>query len=117
MNRLESIQNISRELEQLLDQEISSANRDAVIEQASQLIEQRGQLMASLTPPFSEEETAMGQALIPLNSKIERLMNQLFAELKQEMKQLKKQKRSNRQYQNPYKDVAVMDGSFVDSKQ
>lgn len=116
MNRLQPVQEVTEQLATLLKQEVHAANRELVIEQATELIEKRGEHMTALEPPFTEEELAAGRALIPVNTLIEKRMNELFESLKLEMKQLKQQKKSNRQYQNPYKDVAAMDGTYVDSK-
>jgi len=116
MNRLQPVVDISKRLDALLNDETYDGDRDSLINQATGLIDERGILMEKLIAPFSEEEMQMGKLLIPLNSKIEQRMNMLFNELKLEMKELKQQKRSKQQYKNPYKDVEVMDGMFVDSK-
>jgi len=116
MNRLQPVLDVSKKLETLLYDEEHSGDRESLISKATALIDERGTLMDKLIAPFSEEEMEMGKLLIPLNSKIEQRMNMLFNELKLEMKELKQQKRSKQQYKNPYKDVEVMDGMFVDSK-
>lgn len=116
MNRLEPIMDVSKRLDSLLHSDEHTGDRDELISKATELIDERGVLMTSLVPPFTEEETLMGQELIPLNMRIESRMNELFDELKQEMKELKQQKRSKQQYKNPYRSVEVMDGMYVDSK-
>jgi len=116
MNRLQPVLNVSKKLEALLYDEKHSGDRESVISKATELIDERGMLMEKLIAPFSEEEMEMGKILIPLNTKIEQRMNMIFNELKLEMKELKQQRRSKQQYKNPYKDVEVMDGMYVDSK-
>lgn len=117
MNRLEKLYEVTMELKDLLDQPISSKNREDIIKQITVLIDQRGEQMEKISPPFSTEENEYGKKIIVLNQHIQSKMNQLFAELKQEMKNVKKQKKSKQTYSNPYKDVQLMDGMFLDSKQ
>ncbi|WLV23974.1 flagellar protein FliT [Aciduricibacillus chroicocephali] len=116
MNRLKVIMDVSKKLDELLHSDEHADDRDILISKATELIEERGVLMAELQPPFTEEETNMGKELIPLNTRIEVRMTELFEELKREMKDLKQQKRSKQQYKNPYRHVASMDGMYVDSK-
>lgn len=116
MDRLADIYEITREMEQLFEQEISHKNRAAIISEANLLIEKRGNLINKLTHPFTEEEKQTGEKLVTMNDHIRTKMDMLFGELKKEMKQVKKQKSSTRNYMNPYRDVRVMDGMFLDSK-
>lgn len=116
MNRLKVIYDITLQLKEVVDQEITSQNREQVIEKVNQLVEQRGEHMQALQPPYSKEEKLLGKSLIPLNEAIEKEMQVLFNELKKEMKQVKKQKKSNRTYTNPYEHVQTRDGMFMDSK-
>lgn len=116
MNRLKVIYDVTLQLKKRLDQEITSQNREEIIEQVNQLIEQRGKHMQELLPPYSQDEKELGKRLITLNEEIGNKMHVLFNELKKEMKQVKKQKKSNRSYTNPYKNVQTIDGMFMDSK-
>lgn len=116
MNRLEALYQVTAELQELLEQEITAKNREQVILQVDLLVEKRGKYMEALEPPYTDEEIQLGQQLIPMNEQIQQLMNELFADLKTEMKQVKKQKKSNRSYVNPYKNVQALDGRFLDSK-
>ncbi|GAB3056958.1 flagellar protein FliT [Virgibacillus ainsalahensis] len=116
MNRLQPLYDVTLQLKEVIDQEITSQNRDTIVEQVNQLVEQRGYHMKELTPPYTQEEKYLGEKLIELNVPIQQSMNQLFAQLKEEMKQVKKQRKSNRKYINPYANVRTMDGMFMDSK-
>lgn len=117
MNRLQQTYEITLQLASVLDQDITPQNREAIIFEVHELIEARAVSMEQLQPPFSEEETKIGKALVTMNSTIQAQLEQLFSELKEEMRQVKKQKKSNRNYTNPYKSVQALDGMFLDSKQ
>lgn len=116
MNRLEKIYELTLQIKQLFEQNVDSNNREDVIEQLNELLEKRGEYMKQLTPPYTEEENKLGQQLIPMNEQIEKQIQKVFHELKLEMKQFKKQKKTNHSYANPYKQVQVNDGMFLDKK-
>lgn len=117
MNRLEKLYQITCQLKELLDQDVTAKNREEIIQQMTELIDQRGELMKSISPPYTKEESEMGRKVLELNGFIQEKMNALFNELKLEMKQVKQQRQSKQRYVNPYQDVQVMDGMFLDSKQ
>lgn len=117
MNRLDELYKTTVELKELLDQKVTAKNRDEIIEQMTDLIEKRGEYLATLSPPYSDEENEYGKQIIELNQHIQEKMNALFAELKLEMKHVMKQRQSKQSYANPYQDVQLMDGMFLDSKQ
>lgn len=116
MNRVQAVFDITVKMKEILSQENSPNERDAVIEQIQQLLEQRENLLAELKEPFTVEEKLLGKRLIILNKDIQERMERLFTTLKQEMRQVKKQKSSNKNYVNPYRNVAVMDGMYMDKK-
>ncbi|WP_188454132.1 flagellar protein FliT [Virgibacillus oceani] len=116
MNRLDSVYQITKQLEALLVQTISSKNRETVIGEINILIEKRGKLIKNATPPFNDDEKQTGEKLVEMNNAIQQKMDTLFAELKLEMKQIKRQKKSNKTYINPYEKVNTIDGMFMDSR-
>lgn len=116
MNRLAVLYDITQQLDNVLAQPIQSKEREAIINQVNELIEQRGNHLLEITPPFTEEENRIGKEIVVLNERIQKQMHVLFNELKQEMKQMKKQKKSNQTYTNPYEKIEAMDGMFMDSK-
>lgn len=116
MDRLKVLFEVTKELEDVLNQPITSKNRESIIEQVNHLIEERGQLMETVKSPFTEEEKLMGEKLVIMNETIQSKMTEVLNLLKVEMKQLKKKKKSNQNYVNPYKDVRLTDGMYLDSK-
>lgn len=116
MNRLQSVFDITVNMKEILDKEISSNEREVIIEQLNNLLLQREPLLKHLTSPFSEEEDLLGKKLVTLNQEVQHLMDQLFSTLKTEIKQMNRQKKSNKNYTNPYHNVQVMDGMYLDKK-
>ncbi|HLR52080.1 MAG TPA: flagellar protein FliT [Candidatus Avamphibacillus sp.] len=116
MNRLEKLYKVTKQMEKVVNQEITAENREQVIQTINQLVEQRGMYMKDIIPPYTEAEKAMGEKLIILNKQIQEQLDLLFENLKKEMRQVKKQKKSNQSYINPYQKVQTMDGMFMDQK-
>ncbi|HLS09725.1 flagellar protein FliT [Lentibacillus sp.] len=116
MNKLQTLLDITKQLDQVLEEDAHTKNRDEVIERVNELIEKRGKLLETINPPFSDNEQKLGKNIVALNKQIQGKLNQLFNDLKLEMKQVKKQKKSNRSYMNPYENVKIADGMFMDSK-
>lgn len=114
-NRVKPVFDTTIQMKDLLEKS-SAKTRDADIEQLNALIELRGKQLEQLTPPYNEEEKKLGQELIPINDRVQELMQSIFSELKKEIRQVKKQKSSNQKYINPYKNVQVMDGMYLDKK-
>lgn len=116
MNKLKSVYEITVELKELLDPVITAKNREEVITRLNELIAARGEWVEQISPPYSDEEKALGEEIYSLNTKIEAKMQLIFSDLKQEMRQAQQQKKSQESYTNPYKQVQVSDGTYMDSK-
>jgi len=116
MNRLDALYEVTMKLYHLLNEPVPAKDRETVIKQVNELIEQRGNLLQDIIPPFTEKEKKIGEEIVLFNEHIQKQMHVLFNELKGEMKQVKKQKKSNRTYTNPYKKIGSVDGMFMDSK-
>jgi flagellar protein FliT len=117
MSRLDVLYDITKKIKKILDQSITTKNREAIIEEVTVLIAERGQVMENLTPPFSEQEKLQGKQIVVLNKQIEKEMESLFDILKQDIRQVNKQKESSRSYINPYGNIKSTDGMYLDSKQ
>lgn len=92
MNRVESVYELTMQMKQLLNREITSKTRESIIEQLTTLITQRGISMEALNPPYTEAEKQLGKVLVQVNDEIQLKMQSLFTDLKKEMKQVKMQK-------------------------
>jgi flagellar protein FliT len=116
IDNLKKVYELTLQLEELFQKPITPKNREETIDKLNELIEERGKWMEQISPPYTEEERALGEKIYQMNIGIEENMQQIFTELKQEMKQMKKQKKSHQSYQNPYQHVSVSDGTFLDKK-
>ena len=116
MNRVRPVFEITEKIEKILKDEITSNNRQSVIEEINSLLIEREKYMENISEPYTNEELELGKKLLPINQHIQQEMNLLFTELKVEMKQMKKQKNSNRKYTNPYENVQTVDGMFMDKR-
>lgn len=117
MTELKKVYRVTKELEYILDKKIDPSNREDVINNVNELIEKRSIYIKKVKPPYTDEEKQMGTRIVELNNSIEKKMNLLFEDLKLEMKQIKNQRKSNRSYTNPYENIQLIDGMFMDSKQ
>ena len=117
MVKLDTIYDVTNKIEHILNQSITTQNRESIISEVTTLIEERGRMMEELTPPFSEQEKLLGKKVVALNVQIEKKMELMFESLKQDIRKMNKQKESNRSYINPYGDIKSTDGMYLDSKQ
>lgn len=117
MAKLDTIYDVTNKIEHILNQSITTQNRESIISEVTTLIEERGRMMEELTPPFSEQEKLLGKKVVALNVQIEKKMELMFESLKQDIRKMNKQKESNRSYINPYGDIKSTDGMYLDSKQ
>src|SRR5699024_2895641 len=116
MNRLEKLYKVTKQMEKVVNQEITAENREQVIQTINQLVEQRGLYMKDNNPPNTEEEKGTGEKLSIIKKQMQEQLDILFENLKKEMRQVKKQKKANQSYINPYQKVQAMDGMFMDQK-
>ncbi|MFD1416974.1 flagellar protein [Oceanobacillus jeddahense] len=116
MNRIVPIYQLTESMLQLLSQEIDSHNREEVIDIFQKKMEERGQLLEAIAPPYTQDEDKLGKAVVQMNQDIEQKIKYIFFALKNEMKQVQQQKKSTTSYSNPYKNIQSMDGMFLDQK-
>jgi flagellar protein FliT len=116
MNRVQALYNTTVELDTLVSQQVTTENREDVVQTLTVLMEARSQQMEELKPPFSPEEEQLGKELLPLNERISSHVQQIFDQLKVDMRIIKKQKQSGKKYINPYASMQTLDGRFLDKR-
>src|SRR5690625_6921700 len=89
MPRLDALYMVTMRLYHLLDEPVQSKERETVIKQVNALIEQRGDLLQDIIPPFTEKEKKIGEEIVFFNEHIQKQMHVLFDELREEMKDRK----------------------------
>lgn len=117
MTELKKVYRVTKELKHILDEKVDPTNREEIINKVNELIEKRSIYIKKVKAPYTDEEKQIGAKIVELNNSIEEKMNLLFDDLKLEMKQIKSQRKSNRSYTNPYENIQLLDGVFMDSKQ
>lgn len=116
MELLTQIHNVTSQLEEVVNQEITKQNREEAIDKINQLLDQREELLNHLSPPYSEEEKQFLQKILKMDESIIPLLEEIFILLKDDIRNLQRSKQSNQKYKNPYNQVSVSDGMFLDKK-
>lgn len=113
---LEKVYQLTIEMKHLFNFPITVKNREEVIEKLTGWLEEREEWMDKLSPPYTDEERELGEKIYQINVEVEENMQRLFGNLKVEMKKVQKHKKTQQTYSNPYKNLAVSDGTFLDKK-
>ncbi|MFP7492360.1 flagellar protein FliT [Terribacillus sp. 179-K 1B1 HS] len=116
MNRVQALYDTTTELDTLVSQPVTSENREEVVNSLTDLMGIRSEQMEALKPPFSAEEQELGKALLPLNERISKHVQQIFDQLKIDIRTIKKQQQSGTKYINPYASMQTLDGRFLDKR-
>ncbi|OLN24017.1 hypothetical protein BTO30_00945 [Domibacillus antri] len=95
--------------------EVVEQDRDSQIEEAQQLLDQRGKLLPELKPPFTAEEQKLGREINLMNQEIEARLHQLSNAVKEDLKEVSVKKHSLNKYTNPYEALQT-DGVFYDKR-
>src|SRR5690625_2136328 len=117
MGKLDTIYDVTNKIENILNQSITTKNRESVISEVTTVIEERGRMMEELIPPFSEDDKSEGKKVVQLNVQIEKKMELLFESLNHDIRKMNTKKESSRSYINPYGNIKSTDGMYLDSKQ
>ena len=114
---MEAVKKFHELTEQLLAvlEPSSKDKRDETIVQVHELLRQRDEALANISPPFFAEETVIGRNTVALNQRLTRLMETEKTAIQRDLKQLSMKKESSDKYVNPYQDV-MGDGMFYDKK-
>jgi flagellar protein FliT len=115
MNHVQEVYELTTRLYELLQVEVTSEERDVVIEEVEKLLMKRQGLLDHLDGPFSDDEKLRGQEIVQMNKVIDEKMVSLKSIIQADLNKLQKQKSSNEKYTNPYKNV-TLDGTFFDKK-
>jgi flagellar protein FliT len=96
---------------------VSSSHKveDKEIKIIDHLIEQRGQILSSVQPPYTEKEQALGRQIVQWNTIIDRKLVVFRDDIKREMNGMNKKKTTAKKYSNPYENMQT-GGYFYDKK-
>ncbi|MFP7170858.1 flagellar protein FliT [Terribacillus sp. 7520-G] len=116
MNRVQALYDTTSELDVLVSQPVTAENREEVVHSLTELLGIRSEQMDELKPPFTNEEKQLGKALLPMNERISKHVQQIFEQLKMDIRMINKQKQSGKKYINPYASMHTFDGRFLDKR-
>lgn len=94
----------------------SSIDRQHILDEVTNLIDRRGELIHLLKDPVNEEEKRLLVEILSMEVNIQDRLEKNFEHLKKDMRLHKKQETSTRKYSNPYQSVKSYDGMFLDQK-
>lgn len=116
MKKLDELNRVTQKLAQLLEQPVTVKNRDQMLNEINQFLDQRENLLKDIKPPYSETDAKTAQSIMEKDKEIQLKLDHLFLELKSELRDVKRQKSSSEKYLDPYRHVASNDGTYWDKK-
>ncbi|WP_026694358.1 hypothetical protein [Peribacillus kribbensis] len=114
MNRLLPYHEMSLKLLDLIKTS-SEETRDEQIEQIVDMLDSRQKFLASILPPYSEEELFTGSILIETEEEITKKLSVIKRAIQMDIQKLQKKKLGSQKYKNPYQSLSL-DGMFYDRK-
>ena len=113
---IKKVYHLTKKIDELLVEDKGANDRETLIESINELIDQREPYIKQVTPPYTEGEKEVGQTIVELNKRISKALAQLQRDIQLEIKQMKKTKQSSESYMNPYKNIRMVDGMYLDQK-
>lgn len=89
--------------------------RDAVIEQVNKMLDERDALQLLIQAPFTDEEMAFGQELLPQEKILQAKLKVYMKDIRLDISEQQKKKVSVNAYMDPYNQV-YRDGTFYDKR-
>ncbi|MFQ3545358.1 flagellar protein FliT [Halobacillus rhizosphaerae] len=116
MEKWKKFAELSNQLESLLGQKVTEANRDDLLKKVNQILDEREYLVKELPQASTREERQLIDQVLQKEPQLEQRLDRLFKDLKAAMRTMKKKKSSNQRYTNPYQSVSSYDGKFMDHR-
>ncbi|WP_153732362.1 hypothetical protein [Sporosarcina obsidiansis] len=99
-----------------LTKQVEESQRDDVILQIEQLLDDRDKLQAHIAKPFSPEEEEAGQELMELEKEVQVSLSRFTKEIRMNISEAQSKKENINSYVNPYGKM-IQDGAYYDTKQ
>lgn len=118
MDNLQTLLQVSAKLFQHLTEIPESEKRDEYIEKIHSLLDERGIIIEQLQQQGFKIDVANRShiMLAELDKGIQERLNKVMDAVKNDMKILRNSKKNEKQYMDPYSNIAVMDGRYYDKK-
>ncbi|PKR77992.1 hypothetical protein CEY16_08715 [Halalkalibacillus sediminis] len=91
-------------------------NREEVVSEFDQFVEEREKLLKGIKGPYTDEEKELGSRLVELDQQLQSLVQNYLSSFRTDMVSFQRKKVSNKRYTNPYASLYGRDGSFIDKK-
>ncbi|CAG9621442.1 hypothetical protein [Sutcliffiella rhizosphaerae] len=116
MTIVESLDKITSHLIALLESPLpAEEKRDSFMEEIDQVLQAREELIAKLSPPFSDIEMVIGKKVALASQEIPTKLEAFQRQIKQEWGQLQQSKKTVKAYENPY-NAPTADGMYYDKR-
>ena len=118
MDYTQQLLQVSAKLYQHLTDIPSEESRDVYIEQINNLLDERGVIIDTLQQNgfHIESGNKLHGMLVELDNGIRERLEKVMKVIQQDLKDLQNAKKNEKQYLNPYSEIAVMDGRYYDKK-
>lgn len=116
--KLNALLKVSADLYELLSTIPEGTERDTLIFEIDEMIEERGELMDSLLEDNFQydESNKLHETLLELDQGIRTRLTLHLNSIKSDLRDIQLTKQTEKNYSNPYADVRVMDGKYYDTK-
>ncbi|MBO1511728.1 flagellar protein FliT [Metabacillus bambusae] len=115
MNAVKQVYDMTKELVDISTNEIEKEDRENVINNITELLEQRDLLIKEMKPPFTQNEKKLGQQIILWNEQLSASFVEIKKRVQVDIAQLKKTRTSTNKYINPYQNTTI-DGMYYDKR-
>ena len=118
MDYTQQLLQVSAKLNQHLTDIPSEESRDVYIEKINILLDERGVIIDTLQQNGFQIESGnkLHGMLVELDNGIRERLKKVMKVIQQDLKDLQNAKKNEKQYLNPYSEIAVMDGRYYDKK-
>ncbi|WP_301107827.1 hypothetical protein [Sporosarcina sp.] len=99
-----------------LTKNVDEEEREKVIEQIEQLLDDRDKLQAHIVQPFTAEEEEAGQEIVRLEKEVQASLARFMKEIRVNIMEAQAKKENMSSYVNPYGNINP-DGAYYDTKQ
>lgn len=115
MSAINEVYKLTKQIVQLVENEINSENRDQTIEAISTLLAQREECLVDVERPSTEDQKQLANQIIKMNANIEKGMLKIRSSIQADIANHNKSKSAKTKYVNPYQSI-VSDGLFYDKR-
>ncbi|HEX7064436.1 MAG TPA: hypothetical protein VF199_05150 [Bacillales bacterium] len=115
MDPVESLYDCTKRLYGHLRKGLPKTDRDSYIDKIQELLDERQHWIDEIQFPAEKETNHFSKEFPELEEAIQRMLGQIFEEVREDIHHLRRRKTTSEKYTNPYKGGAA-DGMFLDKR-